>query len=224
MQLKVTNEQLESFTYSVSHDLRTPLRTISANAAMLKADFGNELPEEAQRLVERVVGGAERMGLLIDDLLALSRIGREMLKLERIDMAALAREAAGAYLREAPAGKLEVNDMPSPIADARLVRQLLENLISNAVKFTSKRPEPRIEVGFDADRRAYFVRDNGVGFETRHAQRLFEPFERLHPEEEFGGTGIGLAIVKRIAEAHGGRVFAESTPSVGSRFFFTLGD
>lgn len=222
-QLKVTNEQLESFTYSVSHDLRTPLRTVALNAALLKADHGVALPPEVSELVERITSGAERMGHLIDDMLALSRVGRRMLKLERLDMAALARMTAETMVGKPKKTRFLFGEMPSPMADARLVGQLLENLISNAVKFSSKTRDPVVEVGFDRDRGAYFVRDNGAGFDMNHAQRLFEPFERFHPEAEFGGTGIGLAIVKRIAEVHGGRVFAESTPGSGSCFWFTLG-
>jgi PAS domain S-box-containing protein len=217
-----TSRELESFSYSVSHDLRAPLRAIDGFSQALLEDWGSRLDATGRDHLARVRNAAQRMALLIDDLLTLSKVSRAELARQRVDLAALATEV-DADLRHAQPGRTVRFVAPGELAahgDARLLRVVLANLLENAWKFTARRPEATIEVG-RADG-AYFVRDDGVGFDMAHAKKLFGAFQRLHGMSEFPGTGIGLATVQRIIHRHGGRIWAESAPGAGATFRFTL--
>ncbi len=220
------NAELESFSYSVSHDLRTPLRAIDGFSQALLEDSGDKLDEPAKRHLDRVRAGTQRMGVLIDDILALSRVTRSKMEVQRFDLSAVALEAIAELRETNPGRELEVTIAPELIvhADPRLVRIVLDNLLGNAFKFTAKRAHAHIEVGAVTDdgERALFVRDDGVGFDPRYADKLFGAFQRLHEAREFSGTGIGLATVQRIVHRHGGRIWATSEPDKGATFLFTL--
>ena len=226
-ELEAAVREMEAFSYSVAHDLRAPIRAIDGFSAMLEEDEAARMGPEAAHLVARVRAGAHRMGRLIDDLLAFSRATRASLARGPINMDGLARRAAAGLAREAAEGGVEVRvgELPRASGDDALVGVVFDNLLSNAIKFSAGRPGALVEVGA-AERDGvveYFVRDNGIGFDPRYASKLFEVFERLHRDEEFEGTGIGLALVKRIVERHGGRVRAEGEPGRGATFAFTLG-
>jgi signal transduction histidine kinase len=226
--LEGTNAELESFSYSVSHDLRAPLRAIHGFARILLEDHHAKLEPEAQRLLGVIDQNTRRMGQLIDDLLAFSRLGRTDLSTGPVDMKELAQTVADEIRRtdNGRQGSLEILIDPLPPArgDRGLLRQVLSNLLQNAAKFTRDRPSARIEVGAGADsgQTVYFVKDNGAGFDARYTDKLFGVFQRLHSTEQFDGTGVGLAIVKRIVQRHGGRVWAEGALNQGATFFFTL--
>jgi DNA-binding response OmpR family regulator len=225
-ELERKNRELEAFTYSVSHDLRAPLRTVRGFTQALLDDFGAQLPAGAQDHVDRVQRAAVRMSKLIDALLELSRSGRAELHREAFDLSALARSVA-VELAELSDGRhvdYAVQEGIAATADAALVRVVLNNLLGNAWKYTAKAPSAEIQVGAldQPGGPVYFVRDNGVGFDSAHAKHLFEPFQRLHPATEFPGAGIGLATVRRIVERHRGKVWAESAVGQGATFFFTL--
>jgi len=228
--LEGTNAELESFSYSVSHDLRAPLRAIHGFARILLEDHKAKLDPEAQRLLGVIDQNTRRMGQLIDDLLAFSRLGRQGITAGRVDMKELARTVADEVQRvEAEAerkGSLEIRIDPLPVArgDRALVRQVISNLLQNAVKFSRGRDNARVEVGSrpDGGLTVYFVKDNGAGFDPRYSDKLFGVFQRLHSAEQFEGTGVGLAIVKRIVQRHGGRVWAEGQVDQGATFYFTL--
>jgi len=221
--LEAANGELESFSYSVSHDLRAPLRAIDGYARMLDEDYAGRLDAEAQRLIGVVRSSAMRMGRLIDELLAFSRLGRQEPARTRVDMAALACEVAD-EVRAGRSATLELGELPPASADASLVRQVWTNLIGNAFKYSAKSASPRVEIGGreEGTELHYWVRDNGVGFDMRYADKLFGVFQRLHRAEEFEGTGVGLAIVQRVVARHGGRVWAESSPGAGACFHFSL--
>ena len=226
--LEGTNAELESFSYSVSHDLRAPLRAIHGFARILLEDHHAKLDPEAQRLLGVIDQNTRRMGQLIDDLLAFSRLGRTDLTTGPVDMKELARLVADDVQRAESDrnGSLEIRIDPLPPArgDRGLLRQVISNLMLNAAKFTRGRPSARIEVGShpNGDEVVYYVKDNGAGFDARYADKLFGVFQRLHSAEEFDGTGVGLAIVKRIVQRHGGRVWAEGAVNQGATFYFTL--
>lgn len=225
-QLEAANVELEAFSFSASHDLRAPLRAIRGFGSMLQDSFV-DMPRDDQHRVQQILKAAERMDRLIRDLLQLSRASREPLRRERVDLSAIATEIVSELNERTPNRAVQVHIEPRMIArcDAGLIRIALDNLLENAWKFTSRQAQPNIEFGtLGAARPVYFVRDNGAGFDMAHAGRLFAPFQRLHPECEFPGTGIGLATVKRVIERHGGSVFAESAVGSGSTFFFTLGE
>jgi len=225
-ELERKNEELEAFTYSVSHDLRAPLRSIDGFSQALSEDYAERLDERGQNYLQRVRAAAQRMGDLIDDLLQLSRINRLNLSRARVDLSALARLVAGELTSHEPARAVEVvvADGLTINADEHLIRIVLENLIGNALKFTGNVERPRIEVGVEPmpDGPACFVRDNGVGFDMAYADKLFGVFQRLHAQEEFPGTGIGLASVHRIITRHGGRVWAVGRPGAGATFYFKV--
>ena len=220
------NSELESFSYSVSHDLRTPLRAIDGFSQALLEDCGDKLDEAGKSHLDRVRAGTQRMGVLIDDILALSRVTRSRMELQRFDLSALAAQAMTELRATDPTRELELTIAPALIvhADRRLVRIVLDNLLGNAFKFTAKRAKAHCEVGATTDKgeRALFVRDDGVGFDPRYADKLFGAFQRLHEAKEFSGTGIGLATVQRIVHRHGGRIWATSEPDKGATFLFTL--
>ena len=225
-ELRRKNDELEAFSYSVSHDLRAPLRAISSFTKIILEDCSDALDEAGRGHLERVRKAAERMDELIDDLLELSRIGRAGLARQPIDLGAIARQIVDDLRGRDPERAVDV-EICAEIhteGDRKLVRILLENLLGNAWKFTSRVARARIEVGarVDTEPATYFVRDNGVGFDMSHASKLFRPFQRLHDEREFTGTGIGLATVQRIIERHSGRIWAEAEPGQGATFSFTL--
>ncbi len=226
--LEGINAELESFSYSVSHDLRAPLRAIHGFARILLEDHNAQLEPEAQRLLGVIDQNTRRMGQLIDDLLAFSRLGRTEIATGPVDMKELAQIVADEIERgEADRnGSLEIRIDPLPPArgDRGLLRQVMSNLLHNAAKFTRGRASARIEVGARADggQTVYHVKDNGAGFDPRYTDKLFGVFQRLHSTEQFDGTGVGLAIVKRIVQRHGGRVWAEGKVDQGATFYFTL--
>ncbi len=214
--------ELEAFSYSVAHDLRTPLRTVDGFSQALLEDYGDRLDATGRDYLARSRSAAQRMGHLIDDLLALARLSRIQLARESIDLAHFVREA-DTRLRQAQPGRrvdLTVHEPLRADADPRLIALVLDNLLGNAWKFSRPRAIAHVEVGRRGD--AYFVRDDGVGFDPQYAAALFLPFKRLHAAREFEGTGIGLATVARAIQRHGGRIWAEATPDGGATFFFTL--
>jgi signal transduction histidine kinase len=220
-ELRRANDELSGFCYSVSHDLRAPLRGIISGANMVLEDYVDDLPSSAFSHLTRIEKSAGYLGRLIDDLLAYSRLSQSTLHRHEIDLSEIARDivADGAVLDHGtPEWIIEEGLVAN--GDPRLVRLILENLMSNAAKYSSTREHAVITFGRGEE--AFFVRDNGIGFEMTYAERIFRPFERLHTQEQFPGTGIGLANAKRIAAKHGGRVWANSTPGEGSVFFFTL--
>jgi len=223
-ELAAANKDLEAFSYSVSHDLRAPLRAMNGFARMLLEDEGPQLGEEGRRRLGKVVDGALRMNQLIDALLGFSRQGRAALQPEVQDMAALVGSVVAELRGDPPALVVEVGPLPPARADRALLRQVLINLIGNALKYSSGRKDPfvRIEGEIRGAEAIYSVKDNGVGFEMAEAGRLFGVFQRLHSEKEFVGTGIGLALVKRVIERHGGRIWAESEVGKGATFYFSL--
>ncbi|HLZ70074.1 MAG TPA: ATP-binding protein [Dehalococcoidia bacterium] len=231
-QLEAVNRELEAFTYSVSHDLRAPLRSVNGFAQVLLEDHADALSDEARRHLQRVQDGARRMGQLIDDLLAFSRLGRQPLGLRGVSPAAIARQALETLEAEHRGRHVAVtiDELPDCRADPALLLQVYVNLLANALKFTRPRDPAVIRVGARAEptaggteRTVYFVRDNGVGFDPRYADKLFGVFQRLHAAREYEGTGVGLATVQRIVQRHGGTVWAEAQPEQGAAFFFTLG-
>jgi light-regulated signal transduction histidine kinase (bacteriophytochrome) len=222
------NKELDAFSYSVSHDLRAPLRAIDGFSKALLSDYAGQLDEQGRRYLARVRSGTQRMAELIDDLVSLSRITRAPMVSERVDITHISRRVLAELEAADPARTVEtrVMDGLSARGDSRLVAVMFENLLGNAWKFTSKRPDARIEVGRE-QREAetvFFIRDNGAGFDMTYAKRLFTPFQRLHPASEFQGTGIGLATVQRVINRHGGKVWADSTPDRGATFYFTLAE
>ena len=225
-ELKASNKELEGFSYSVSHDLRAPLRAINGFAEMVQEGYGAKLDDEGRRKLRVIRESSQKMGQLIDDLLVFSRLGRQAISAANADMAALARQVFE-ELRVASTGnpaRLTIEPMPSAWCDPALIRQVWINLLANAIKFSAVREEPLIEAGGYADgaHDVYYVKDNGVGFDMRYREKLFGVFERLHSAKEFPGTGVGLAIVKRVVERHGGRVWAEGRVDAGATFYFAL--
>jgi light-regulated signal transduction histidine kinase (bacteriophytochrome) len=224
--LDAADRELEAFSDSVSHDLRAPLRAVDGFSQALLEDYGDTLDEGAKQHLGRVRAATERMRGLIDDLLELSRLGRRELRVECVDLGALAREIGEQLRRADPARSVELVIGPAaPVTgDPGLLRIALENLLGNAWKFTSKQERARIELGETtiAGDRVLFVRDDGAGFEMAHAEKLFRPFARLHSDSEFPGTGIGLATVQRIVHRHGGTIWAEAAPGRGATFYFTI--
>jgi light-regulated signal transduction histidine kinase (bacteriophytochrome) len=228
-QLEAVNKELEAFSYSVSHDLRSPLRVIDGFSRILLQEYAGSLPEGAEGYLRSVRGNAQRMGQLIDDLLALARLGRLAITRETLDPARLVRECL-AELRSEQAGRrfeIIVGDLPPCQAEPSLLKRVWINLLSNAIKYTRNREVATIQIGCLEKSElpgepVYFVRDNGVGFDMRYAGKLFGVFQRLHRAELYEGTGVGLAIVQRIIHRHGGRVWAEAQPDLGATFYFTL--
>jgi PAS domain S-box-containing protein len=214
--------ELEAFSYSVSHDLRATLGVICTFSRMVAVDEGPRLSAEGRRQLGVIERNAVRMGELVDDLLSLARLSRSPLKRSLLNIEQMARTIAADLQPRYPAAEFAVGPMPTMSGDATMVRQLLVNLLDNAFKYSSKSGMPRVEIGWAAVERAYFVRDNGVGFDMIYADKLFQPFERLHAEAEFEGTGVGLAIVKRVVERHRGKVRVQSAPGRGTTFWFTL--
>jgi light-regulated signal transduction histidine kinase (bacteriophytochrome) len=224
--LIMMNEELEAFCYSVSHDLRAPLRSIDGFSQALLEDYIDKLDAQGKDYLNRVRAGAQRMGELIDDLLTLSRVTRTKLEKQTVDLSAFACNIAAQLESEQPERQVEfvIADGLTSNGDPGLLRAALENLLRNAWKFTSKHPHARVEFGITQvdDKAAFFIRDNGVGFDMAYVGKLFGPFQRLHGNSEFPGNGIGLATVQRIIHRHGGKVWAEGILNEGATFYFTL--
>ncbi len=225
-ELQAANKELESFSYSVSHDLRAPLRAIDGFSQALFEDYYEKLDVQGKGYIDRIRAACGRMAQLIDDLLSLSRVTRAEIRREEVDLSAMAHSIAEELRRTEPEREVEFAISPGLLArgDARLLHVVLQNLLSNAWKFTRKKAQARIELGVTEDngRPVYFVRDNGAGFDMAYADKLFGAFQRLHSAREFEGTGIGLATVQRIIHRHGGRVWAEAAVGKGATFYFTL--
>jgi PAS domain S-box-containing protein len=226
-QLEAANKELEAFTYSVSHDLRAPLRHISGFSKLLSEEFGPALPPEAQHHLQRIQDGTRRMGLLVDDLLNLARVGRRELVLQVSGLKSIVDELIAELAPECEGRKIEwrIGTLPFVECDPGLIKQVLQNLMANALKFTRPRPAAVIEIGQEDvnGNPAVFVRDNGVGFSMKYADKLFGVFQRLHRAEDFEGTGVGLATVQRIIQKHGGSIWAEAELDKGATFYFTIG-
>jgi signal transduction histidine kinase len=227
-QLETANKELESFSYSVSHDLRAPLRHIDGFAGLLAKNSGASIDEKGQRYISTISGAAKQMGRLIDDLLAFSRTGRTELNKASVDLDSLVAEVIreGRFDRNGRVIEWRITKLPHVEADAAMLRQVWSNLVENAVKYTSKTEHPNIEIGTFSDpavgEYTFFVRDNGVGFDMQYVDKLFGVFQRLHALTEFEGTGIGLANVRRIVVRHGGRTWAEGAIDKGATVYFTL--
>ena len=226
-ELEAANAELEAFSYSVSHDLRAPLRAIDGFSQALMEDFTDQIPAAASDYLRRIVAATRRMADLIDGLLDLSRVSRAEMRWQEVDLSAMARQEAEALEKAEPRRRVEwvIPDSLLTRGDPRLLRVALDNLIGNAWKFTAGKESARIQLGqrTNGEGRAYFVADDGAGFDMAYAEKLFGAFQRLHSEREFEGTGIGLATVRRVINRHGGRIWAEAAPGHGATFFFTLG-
>jgi PAS domain S-box-containing protein len=226
-ELAAANKELESFSYSVSHDLRAPLRAISGFSSAVLEDYGPSLPAEGQQYLQTIRRGAERMGALMDDLLAFSRLGRQEVTAVTVNSRDLVsqciEELQSAY--ENREVEFAVGELLPCQGDRALLKQVWMNLLANAVKFTAAKPKAVVQVGtkLESGEAVYFVKDNGAGFDMKYANKLFGVFQRLHSQSEFAGTGVGLAIVQRIVHRHGGRVWADATPNQGATFYFTVG-
>lgn len=225
-QLRKTNKELEGFSYSVSHDLRAPLRIIDGFGQILVEDYSQKLDEEGRRIIDVIMNSAKKMGQLIDDLLNFSKLGRSEIRMSKVNMnqlvAEVLQETTSSGIDIPP--RLTVNNLCPANGDRNLLKQVWVNLISNAIKYSAKKKEPVIEIGMieQQDNRAYYIKDNGAGFDMQYADKLFGVFQRLHKEHEFSGTGVGLALVQRIIVRHEGTLWAEAEENVGATFYFTL--
>jgi light-regulated signal transduction histidine kinase (bacteriophytochrome) len=224
--LQVANEELETFSYSVSHDLRAPLRSIDGFSMALFEDYYSKLDDSAKDHIKRIRASTKHMGQLIDDMLSLSKVARYELKQEEVDLSGLAGEVMCQLIDNEPTRDIDITikDTPRVMGDATLLQAVLENLFSNTWKFTKNTNNPCIEFGClqkDGED-VYYVRDNGIGFDMKYSNKLFGTFNRLHKQEDYEGTGIGLATVKRIIKRHGGKVWADSKVGNGATFYFTL--
>ena len=230
-ELNAVNRELEAFSYSVSHDLRAPLRHIDGFSRLLEEECGTQLGEAAREYLQRIRRGTHRMGELVDDLLHFARIGRQQVRRQRVDLNVFIEDVRRDLREQADMRKVDrrvewrIGALPCFECDPALIKQVFANLLSNAVKYTRKREQALIEVGMlDQDgQRVLFVRDNGVGFSMKYADKLFGVFQRLHRQDEFEGTGVGLATVHRILQKHGGRIWADAKPDQGACFYFTIG-
>jgi len=227
-ELEVANKELEAFSYSVSHDLRAPLRAVDGFSQAVLEDYGSKLPAEGHRYLQIIRDGAQRMGVLIDDLLTFSRLSRMDLVRQKVQNRALVDEALRELNSQSDGREIDwrIAELPPCEGDPALLKQVWVNLLSNALKYTRKREAVRIEIGSrrENNQDVFFVRDNGTGFDMQYADKLFGVFQRLHRAEEFEGTGVGLAIVQRIVHRHGGRIWAKAAVDRGAEFSFTLGE
>jgi light-regulated signal transduction histidine kinase (bacteriophytochrome) len=225
-QLEAANGELEAFSYSVSHDLRAPLRHVDGYARLLRDHLDGAMDEKGRRFLETIGSSAKRMGLLIDDLLVFSRMARVELHQQKINLESLAQEAIRDLQPETLGRNInwKVHALPSVFADLNMLRQVLRNLLSNAVKYSRSRNPAHIEIGTRSSpgEIVIYVRDDGVGFDPGYASKLFRVFQRLHSAQEFEGTGVGLANVNRIITRHGGRTWAEGQPGAGATFYFSI--
>ena len=225
-ELELANKELESFSYSVSHDLRAPLRAISSYSSILVQDYSQQIPDGARHLLSKVTDNAHRMGELIEHLLHFSQLSRQVLTHEPVNIEKMVAEILEEIRKEDAARPIQVRvgNLPAAIGDAVLLRQVFINLLANAFKFTRHTADAIVEVGsrIEGQETIYFVRDNGAGFDMRYAAKLFGVFQRLHSASEFEGTGIGLSLTQRIVQRHGGRMWAEGAVGKGATFHFTL--
>ncbi len=225
-ELEAVNKELEAFSYSVSHDLRAPLRAINGFTRILMDSYQPQLPADAQRLLDHVTSSAHHMGELIDHLLEFSRLGRQPLRKQPVNISNLVREVLEDLNAERANRKLEVTvgELPDTFGDTMLLRQVFTNLLSNAFKYTRQKESAEVSVGTldQAGETVYFVKDNGAGFDLKYADKLFGVFQRMHSAKQFEGTGVGLSIVHRIIQRHGGRIWAEAAVEQGATFYFTL--
>jgi light-regulated signal transduction histidine kinase (bacteriophytochrome) len=226
-ELAAANKELEAFSYSVSHDLRAPLRAIDGFGRILLEEYSADLPEQGQRYFQLIRGNAQQMGRLIDDLLAFARLSRQPLRKRSVDPAELVRECLDELRAEQDGRQVEtrIGELLECAADPALLKQVWINLLANALKYTRQREPAVIEIASQAEgaETIYIVRDNGVGFDMRYSDKLFGVFQRMHRAEDYEGTGVGLAIVQRIIHRHGGRIWAEAAVGRGATFYFTLG-
>lgn len=225
-QLHATNQELESFSYTVSHDLRTPLRAIDGFSKVLAKKLAGKLDSAQTHYLEVIIENVGKMGMLIDDLLAFSRMGRLEKKESKFDMEQLFRDVFYDLTQSEEKNSIDfiVNPLPELKADREMMKHVISNLLGNAVKFSSEREEVKIEVGAEKNKKGttYYIKDNGVGFEMEYADKLFGIFQRLHSDDEFEGTGVGLAIVQRIIHRHNGTVWAEAALGKGATFYFSI--
>ncbi len=225
-ELEAANRELEAFSYSVSHDLRAPLRHIDGFARIVLESYGSQIDPEAVRYLERIGSAAQNMAAIIEDLLKLAQVGRQQLNLQSVSLGALVEQSRFEFLTETEGRQIEwrVGSLPFLQCDAGLMKQVLNNLIGNSIKYTRPRETAVIEIGQTLKNGipAFFIRDNGAGFDMKYADKLFGTFQRLHHAKDFEGTGIGLATVQRIIQRHGGRIWAESEVDRGATFYFTL--
>jgi len=225
-EIEIANKELEAFSYSVSHDLRAPLRSIHGYMNIFHEEYSDKFDDEARRLINIIVKNAKKMGQLIDDLLAFSRLGRKELAKQTISMKDMVRHVWEE--QEQLAGdrhiELVLKEIPEAYVDRATIRQLWVNLVSNAMKYTRHKEKAIVEIGSEEkeDKLTYYIKDNGAGFDMRYYDKLFGVFQRLHTDKEFEGTGVGLAIVQRIISRHGGVIWAEARPNEGATFFFSL--
>lgn len=224
--LKAANQELETFAYSVSHDLKVPLRAIDGFSRILEEDYHEELDDEGKRLIDIIRQNTKRMSQLIDDILHLSRAGRQNMVLAKLDLESLFQNAFN-ELKQSNKGRdiqLEIEPLPTVYGDRALLQQVISNLLANSFKFTATRETTLIEVGFQEGKKEYIfhIKDNGVGFNMKYSDKLFGLFQRLHGQDEFDGTGVGLSIVQRIIRRHGGDIWAEGKVDEGATFYFSL--
>jgi PAS domain S-box-containing protein len=224
VELERANKELESFSSTVSHDLRAPLRAINGFSRLLLENERAQLSDDGQGMLDRIVANSSKLGALIEEILEYSRAAQKPLHRAPVDLGKLARSIATEMAGDHPAARVDVAALPLVEGDATMLHQVLQNLVGNALKFSAGRSAPRVEVGCsrEGDEDVFFVRDNGAGFDMRYADKLFGMFQRMHSESQFPGTGVGLAIVKRLIERHGGRIRAESAPEAGATFYFTV--
>lgn len=227
-ELEAANKELDAFSYSVAHDLRAPLRAINGFSRILLSEYAEAMPADAQSYLREIVTSAQQMGLLLDHILALSRLNRRAINKQLVDCGQLVQDCLNELRGEFVGREIdwEIGSMPPCAADPALLKQAWINLISNAIKYTARRRPAVIEIGSQAgdkpQRQTYYIKDNGAGFDMRYAHKLFGAFQRLHRAEDFVGTGVGLAIVQRIIHRHGGSVWAEGEPDRGATFYFSL--
>jgi len=224
--LGIINKELDSFTYSVSHDLRAPLRALDGYTKMLEKEYKEQLDEEGKRLLTNISGNVVKMSTLIDSLLDFSRLGKKEIKRGKVNMNELVKEALN-DLQQSYEDKpvdFKINDLPDAYGDAELLKRVFINLLSNAIKYSSKKDKPSVEIGTIAgnNKNIYYIKDNGAGFNMAYKDKLFGVFQRLHSSYEFEGTGVGLAIIQRIIVRHGGEVWAEAEIDKGATFYFSL--
>jgi light-regulated signal transduction histidine kinase (bacteriophytochrome) len=222
--LTAANKELEAFSYSVSHDLRAPLRNIDGFSKIVLEEYAEQLDGMGKHYLNRVRNGAIKMSQLIDDMLSFSRVGRTEIHLKQVDMNRLVNNVLRDYTEIIKDKDVEVkvDDLPEILCDQNMIQQVFSNLISNGIKYSNETEQPKVKVGFDENMKAFYVKDNGIGFEMQYHDKIFKVFQRLQLPEDYEGTGIGLAIVKRMLERHKGNIWAESEPDRGATFYVQL--
>jgi PAS domain S-box-containing protein len=221
-ELERSMKDMEAISYSIAHDLRAPLRSVNGFAALIAEEEGDRLSPMAKDMFGRIARSSRSMGQMISDMLELLRVVRVDLDAVPVDMNALAHSVVDTLAPDVPQARIDLQALPAVMGDATLLRQVLVNLMDNALKYSRHHSQPELVLGFDAERQAFHLRDNGMGFDMAHAGKLFGLFQRLHAGSEVPGTGVGLAIVARIIERHGGRIWADATPGAGATFWWTL--